>query len=89
MLVSCSSVCALLLQSCWSMMTMATPLSTVSITLLLSFLSSVRALHCAGLRLQWLLCCCCCSFNSQLTSDLNSSASCVGSLEDACSVAVI
>ena len=71
------------------MMTMATPLSAVRTTLVLPSLSCVRALHCAGLRLQWLLCCCSCCFSSLLTSDLNSSASCVGSLEDACSVAMM
>ena len=70
------------------MMTMATPLSTVSTTLELSCLSCVRALHCVGFRLHLLLhwdCCCCLS--SLLMSDLNSSASWAGSLEDACSTA--
>ena len=71
------------------MMTMATPLSAVRTTLVLSCLSCVRALHCDGLRLQCLLCCCCCCFRSLFTSDLNSSASWVGSLDDASSVAMM
>ena len=56
---------------------------------MLSILSSVRALHWEGFRLQWLLCCCCSCLSSLLTSDLNSSASWAGNLEDACSVAVM
>ena len=70
------------------MMTMATPLSTVRATLVLSFLSSVRALCWGGLRLHCLVCCCSC-FRILLMSDLSSSTSWVGSLEDACSVAVM
>ena len=68
------------------MMTMATPLSTVRTTLVLSFLTSVRALHWEGLRLHFLLCCC---LSSLLTSDLSSSASWVGNLLAACSVEVM
>ena len=71
------------------MMTMANSLSAVRTTLVLSILSSVRALHWEGFRLQGLLCCCCSCLSSLLTSDLNSSASWAGKLEDACSVAVI
>ena len=89
MLVSCSRVRALLVESSWSMMTMATPLSAVRTTLELSCFSCVRALCWEGLRLHWLLCCCCCCLRILLTSDLNSSASWAGSLEDACSVAVM
>ena len=88
-LVFCSKMWALLVYSSWSMMTMAIPLSIVRTTLVLSFLSCVRALHWEGLRLQWLLCCCCSCFSILLTSDLNSSASWAGNLEDACSVAVM
>ena len=69
-------------------MTMATALSVVRTTLELSCLSCVRALHWEGLRLHWLLWWCCC-LRILLTSDLNSSASYAGSLEDACSVAVM
>ena len=71
------------------MMTMATPLSTVRTTLVLSFLSSVKALCSGGLRLHCLVCCCCSCFNILLMSDLSLSASWVGSLEDACSVGVM
>ena len=88
MLVSCSRVKALLVQSSWSMMTMATPLSAVRTTLELSCFSCVRALHWEGLRLHWLLWCCCC-LRILLTSGLNSSASWAGSLEDACFMAVM
>ena len=72
------------------MMTMATPSSAVRTTLELPCLSCVRVLHWEGLRLHWLLCCCCCCcLRILLTSDLNSSASCAGSQEDACSVVVM
>ena len=71
------------------MMTMATPLSALRTNLVLSFLSCVRALHCEGLRLHCLVCCCCSCFSILLTFDLTSSASWVGSLEDACSIAVM
>ena len=68
-------------------MTMATPLSTVRTTLLLSCLSWVRALHCAGVEVAvfvvLLL------FESLFTSDLNSSASWLGTLDAASSVAVM
>ena len=75
MLVSSRSACALLVYSCLSMTTMATPLSAVRMTLELSCFNWVSALHCDGLRLQLLWCCCCCSLSSLLMSDLNSSAS--------------
>ena len=55
---------------------------------MLSILSSVRALHWEGFRLQWLLCCCSC-LSSLLTSDLNSSASWAGNLEDVCYLAAM
>ena len=56
---------------------------------MLSFLSSVRALHWEGFRLHWLLCCCWSCLRSLLMSDLNSSASWAGNLVAACSVAVM
>ena len=56
MLVSSRSACALLVYSCLSITTIATPLSAVRMTLVLSYLSWVRALHCAGLRLQLVWC---------------------------------
>ena len=87
MLVSSRSACALLVYSCLSMTTIATPLSAVSMTLVLSCLSWVRALCCAGLRLQLMWCCCCLS--SLLTFALSSSASCVFNLAAATSVAVM
>ena len=77
---------------CWcslvyTMMTMAIPLSTVSTTLDVSCLSCVKALHSSIVRLgfvwvHWF-------FSSQLVSDLNSSASLVGSWEQVSSIAVM
>ena len=87
MLVSSRRACALLVYSCLSITTLATPLSAVRMTLVLSCFSWVRALHCAGLRLQWVDCWCCLS--SLLTSALNSSASWVFSLAAATSVPVM
>ena len=76
-LVSCSSNCALLMQSCFSMMTMVTPLSVVSTTLDVSCLGSVNTLHSCIVRLVlWLWSCLWLSFLSLwLISDLSSSAS--------------
>ena len=49
-----------------------------------------RGNHCEGLRLHLLLpCCCCCCLSILFASDLNSSTCWAGSLEAACSVAVI
>ena len=87
MLVSSRSACALLVYSPLSITNIATPLSAVRMTLVLSCLSWVRALYCAGLRLHWVWCWCC--FRSLLTSDLNSSASWVFNLAAATSVAVM
>ena len=70
-------------------MTMATPSWTMSTTLDVSCFSCVRALHCMGLRLHsflyWVWCC----LSRQLTSDLSSSASWAGSLEEACYTTVM
>ena len=50
MLVSSRSACALLVYSCLSMTTMATPLSAVRMTLELSYFNWVSALHCDGVE---------------------------------------
>ena len=71
------------------MMTMATPLSAVRTTLEVSCFSCVRALHCMGLTLHWFLHWVWDSLSNLLTSDLSSSVSWAGSLEEACSTAVV
>ena len=71
------------------MMTMATPLSAVRSILEVSCLSWVRALCCMGFRLQWFVHWYWDCLSNLLTSDVSSSASWAGSLEEACSMAVM